>query len=159
MHAAECGRIVVLNADPSVRRVLDGSGGCGGRALMHAESLADATQMLKASLSASMVLTTAIPGIGELALPDLVTWNRVLVVLAVYFAAAMLAAMFFSSLPVLVLVPSLATAAILALLHAMQPSSQLVVWSEATIDGELQVPPFRFWVDQAEEPEAAPRPT
>jgi uncharacterized protein DUF6941 len=30
---------------------------------------------------------------------------------------------------------------------------------EATIDGEVQVPAFRFWVDQAEAPEAAPRPT
>ena len=59
-----------------------------------------------------------------------------LVVLAAYFAAAILAAMFFSSLPVLLLVPALATVAILALLHAMQPSSQLVVWSEATSGAE-----------------------
>ena len=35
--------------------------------------------------------------------------------------AAMLAVMFFASLPVLLLVPALATVAILALLHAMQP--------------------------------------
>jgi hypothetical protein len=136
VHAAECGRIVLLNADLPVRRVLDGSGGCGGRALMHAASLADATEMLKSSLSASMVLATAIPGIGELALPDLVTWNRVLVVLAAYFAMAILTAMFFASLPVLLVVPALAAAAILALLHAMQPSSQLVVWSEATSGAE-----------------------
>ncbi len=136
VHAAECGRIVLLNADLPVRRVLDGSGGCGGRALMHAASLADATEMLKSSLSASMVLATAIPGIGELALPDLVTWNRVLVVLAAYFAVAILAAMFFASLPVLLVVPALAAVAILALLHAMQPSSQLVVWSEATSGAE-----------------------
>jgi hypothetical protein len=136
VHAAECGRIVLLNADLPVRRVLDGSGGCGGRALMHATSLADAMEMLKASLAANRVLTIALPGIGELASPDLVTWNRVLIVLAAYFAAALLAALFFSSLPVLLLAPALATVAILALLNSAPPSSQLVVWSEATSGAE-----------------------
>jgi len=136
VHAAECGRIVLLNADLPVRRVLDGSGGCGGRALMHATSLADAMEMLKSSLAANRVLTIALPGIGELASPDLVTWNRVLIVLAAYFAAALLAALFFSSLPVLLLAPALATVAILALLNSSPPSSQLVVWSEATSGAE-----------------------
>ena len=131
VHAAKCGRIVLLNADPRVRRVLDGAGGCGGRTLMNAASLAAAREMLGLSLAAGMVPATALPGIGELAGPDHVTWNRVLVVLAVYFAAAMLAAVLFSSLPTLLLVPALATVAILALLHAMQSSPQLVVWSEA----------------------------
>lgn len=132
VHAAECGRIVLLNADVPVRRVLGGTGGCGGRALMYAASLADAKEMLESSLAANVVLTTALPGIGELAHPDLLTWNRVLVVVAAYFAAAILASLFFSSLPVLLLVPALATVAILALLNVMQPSPQLVVWSEAT---------------------------
>jgi hypothetical protein len=98
---------------------------------MNASSLADAKEMLRSSLAASVVPATALPGIGEFARPDHVTWNRVLVVLAVYFAAATLAAMFFSSLPVLLLVPALATVAILALLHVMQPSPQLAIWSEA----------------------------
>jgi hypothetical protein len=131
VHAAECGRIVLLNADPRVRRVLDGAGGCGGRTLMNAASLADAKEMLVSSLAAGMIPATALPGIGELARPDLLTWNRVLVVLAVYFAAATLVAVFFSSLPALLLAPALATMAILALLHLVQPSPQLVVWSEA----------------------------
>jgi len=131
VHAAECGRIVILNADPRVRRVLDGTGGCGGRALMSASSLTDAKEMLESSLAPRMGPATALPGIGEFVRPDHVTWNRVLVIVAVYFAAATLAAMFFASLPVLLLVPALATAAILALLHVMQPSPQLVVWSEA----------------------------
>jgi hypothetical protein len=136
VHAAECGRIVLLNADLPVRRVLDGSAGCGGRALMHATSLADAIDMLKSSLAANRVVSTALPGISELGSPDLVTWNRVLIVVAAYFAAAILAALFFSSLPVLLLAPTLATVAILALLHAAPPSSQLVVWSEATSGAE-----------------------
>jgi len=132
VHAAECGRIVLLNADLPVRRVLDGTGGCGGRALMHAASLADAKAMLESSLAANRVMATALPAIGELARPDLVAWNRVLVVLAAYFAVAMLVALFFSSLPVLLLVPAFATVAIPVLLNFMQPSPQLVVWSEAT---------------------------
>jgi len=136
VHAAECGRIVLLNADLPVRRVLDGSGGCGGRALMHATSLPVAVEMLKSSLAANSVLSTALPGIGELASPDLVTWNRVLVVLAAYFATATLAALFFSSFPVLLLAPALATVAVFGLLGAAPPLSQLVVWSEATSGAE-----------------------
>lgn len=131
VHAAECGRILLLNVDPRVRRVLDEAGGCGGRTLMNAASIADAKEMLKLSLAASMLPVTALPGIGELARPDHGTWNRVLIILAVYFAAAALAAIFFSSLPVLLLVPALATVAMLALLHFMQLSPQLGVWSEA----------------------------
>ncbi len=143
VHAAECGRIVLLHADPRVRRVLDGTGGCGGRALMNASSLADAEEMLKASLAASMAPATALPGIGEFARPDHLTWNRVLVVLAVYFAAATLAVLFFASLPVLLLAPALATVAILALLHVMQPSPRLVVWSEA--ESGAQAARYQAW--------------
>ncbi len=132
VHAAECGRIVLLNADPRVHRVLDGAGGCGGRTLMYAASLVDATEMLKSSLAASMVPATALPSNAAFARPDHLTWNRVLVVLAVYFAAATLAAIFFPSLPVSLLVPAVAAAASLALLQFMLPSSQLAVWSEAT---------------------------
>ena len=54
VHAAECGRIVLLNTDVRVRRVLDGTAGCGGRAVMSAASLADAREMLKSSLATSM---------------------------------------------------------------------------------------------------------
>ena len=143
VHAAECGRIVLLNADDAVRRALGGTGGCGGRALMHATSLADAKQVLESSLAANVVLATALPGIGELARPDLATWNRVLVALAAYFAAAILAALFFPSLPVMLLVPACATIAILTLLNVMQPSSQLVVWSEAT--SGAQSARYRAW--------------
>ncbi len=131
-HAADCGRIVLLSADIPVRRVLDGTGGCGGRALMHAASLDDAVDVLKSSLEASMTPATTLPGIGELARPDLATWNRVLVMLAAYFAAAALAAIFFPSLPMLVLLPAFATVVMVFVLNATQPSPQLVVWSEAT---------------------------
>ncbi|MEP7182738.1 MAG: hypothetical protein ABI886_11155 [Betaproteobacteria bacterium] len=137
VHAAECGRIVLLNVDPRVRRVLDGAGGCGGRSLMNAASLADAKEMLNSSLAASMVPATALPEFTEFARPDHLTWNRVLIVLAAYFAAATLAAIFFSSLPVMLLVPALATVAILALLHFIQPSPQLVVWSEAASGAQM----------------------
>ncbi len=131
VHATECGRIVLLDADSRVRRVLDGAGGCGGRTLMNATSLTDAKEMLQSSLSASMVPATALPGKVAFSRPDHLTWNRVLVVLAAYFAAATLAAVFVSSLPVLLGVPALAAVATLALLYFTLPSPQLVVWSEA----------------------------
>lgn len=129
-HAASCGRIVVVNADARVQRAFDGAGGCGGRSLMRAATLADATAMLKSSLATSLPPPMSPGGIGELGRPGHDLWNRVAVGLAVYFAAAILAVVFFSSMPLLLLTPALAAVAALALLHAMQPPSQLLVWGE-----------------------------
>ena len=142
-HAAECGRIVLLNMDLRVRRVLDGTGGCGGRAVMSAESIADAREMLKSSLATSMAPAISLVGIRELAQPGHVTWNRVLELVAAYFAIAGLALMLVPSLRVLLVVPALATVAILALLHAMQPAPQLVVWSEG--ESGAQVARYQAW--------------
>lgn len=130
-HAAACGRIVVVNADARVRRLLEGAGRCGGHTLMSAASLSQATAMLESSLATRMPAAMSSAGAAELAGPDHGIWNRVAVALAVYFAAAALAIMFLSSLPVLLLMPVLAAVAVLALLHSPRPPSQLVVWSEA----------------------------
>lgn len=139
-HAAGCGRIVVVNTDPAVQRVLDGAGGCGGRALMAAGSLPTAKDMLKSSLAESLPPAMSRGGIGGLAPADQVIWNRVAVGLAVYFAVAAMAVMLCSFWPVLLLVPALAAVVALALLHAMHAPSQLVVWSE----GESGAPLARF---------------
>lgn len=143
VHAAECGRIVLLSTDPGVRRVLTGAGGCGGHALMRATSLTDAKELLKSSLAANRVRGASLPEIGEFARPDRATWNRVLVVLAAYFASAALAVIFFSSLPMLLLMPALATLAILALLHTIQPPPQVVVWSEG--ESGAQIARYHAW--------------
>ncbi len=129
-HAAACGRIVVLNANERVLRLLEGAGGCGGSTLMSAATLADATDRLKASLAKSMPPAVSSAGLGEMTRAAPSSWHRVALGLAVYFAAAALVFLFFTSLPMLLLMPVLAAAAALALPHAMQPSSQLVVWSE-----------------------------
>lgn len=142
-HAAECGRIVLLNTDVRVRRVLDGTAGCGGRAVMSAASLADAREMLMSSLATSMAPAISLVSIRELVHPGRVTWNRVLVLVAAYFAIAGVALMLVPSLPVLLLVPALATVAIVALLHAMQPPPQLVVWSEG--ESGAQVARYQAW--------------
>ena len=142
-HAAECGRIVLLNPDPGVRHVLDGMGGCGGRAVMGAATLADAKEMLKSSLATSFAPAISLVNIRELAQPGRVTWNRVLVLVAAYFAIAGLALMLVRSVPVLLLVPALATVAILVLLHAMQPPTQLVVWSEG--ESGAQFARYQAW--------------
>lgn len=129
-HAAACGRIVVLNTDARVRQLLDGAGGCAGQALMSAVSLTQAKQMLNASLAANSAPPMSLGSIGPLAPADHRVWSWVAVLVAAYFAAAALAVVFFSSLPVLLAIPVLASMAVLALLHATPSSSQLVVWSE-----------------------------
>lgn len=139
-HAAACGRIVVVNTDARVRRLLDGAGGCGGQVMLSADSLADAKAMLKSSLAASLPPAMSLGGIGELARPGHAIWYRVAVGLAAYFAAAALAHFFFASWPVLLLTPALAALGALGLLHAKQPSSQLVVWSE----GDSGAPSARY---------------
>lgn len=130
-HAAGCGRIVVVNTDAQVRRVLEGAGGCGGHALLQADSLAQAKQVLEASLARGLPQPMTLGSIGALARPGPAVWNHVAVALAVYLAAAALAVLFFSSLPMLLLTPALASVAVLALLHVIPQPSQLTVWSEA----------------------------
>jgi hypothetical protein len=136
-HAADCGRIALLNVSSDVIRLLQDAGGCGGGALMFATSLADARDMIRHSLAVPVAVVmplAMVPGSTHGDEPgsahENVIWNRVLLVLAAYFAVAAGAAMFVSSLTALLLLPSLATVAILALLHGMQPAPQLEVWSE-----------------------------
>ena len=136
-HAAACGRIVVVHVDQQVRRLLDGAGGCGGQALLSAATVAQAKDMLAASLGTSLPPAVALAGLGDLARPGHLGWNRVAVALAVYFAAAVLVLLFMASLPMLLLVPALASVAVLALLHVAQPASQLVIWSEGGSGAQL----------------------
>ena len=142
-HGAACGRIVLLNANPGVRQALQGEGGCGGRTLMMAASLMQAQQMLGASLTTSLPPAIAQASLAELSRPAHATWNRLAVALAVYFATALLALVFFASWFVPVLVSSLAAGAVLALLHTQPPPSQLRVWSEG--DSGAQVAHYRAW--------------
>ncbi|MDP1902505.1 MAG: hypothetical protein Q8K96_18950 [Rubrivivax sp.] len=142
-HAAGCGRIVVLNTDARVRGLLAGAGACGGRSTMSAGSLAQAREMLQASLGASLPAAMPPGSLGELAQPGHRVWNRVAVGLAVYFAMAALVVVFFASLPVLLLTPALAAVAALALLHTMEPPSQLVVWSEG--ESGARVARYQAW--------------
>ncbi len=142
-HVAACGRIVLLNADSAVRQALGAAGGCGGHTLMAAASLSDARQLLSSSLAASLPMAIAAPSLADLSRPAQVTWNRLAVALTVYFAAALLALMFFVSWPVTLGVPALAALAVLALLHTLQPPSQLRVWSEG--ESGAQVARYQAW--------------
>jgi hypothetical protein len=123
--------------DLRVRRLLDGAGGCGGRAVMNARSLPDAQALLTASLATSMPPVLSLGSVGALARPGHAVWNAVAVILAVYFAAAALALIHVPSLPVILLAPALAVAAILALPYGMHPKSQLIVWSEGESGAQL----------------------
>ena len=142
-HAAACGRIVVLSTDARVRRLLDGAGGCSDHAMMSAATLSDGMDLLRASLATNLPKPMAHGSIGKLARPDHPVWNRVALALAVYFAAAVLALMFFASLPVLLLMPALGAVAVLALLHAFQAPAQLLVWSEG--DSGAALARYQAW--------------
>ena len=136
-YAADCGRIVVLNADLRVRRLLDGAGGCDGRALMSATSLPDAKSLLSASLATSIRPPLSVGSVGALAQPVHAAWNAVAVILAVYFAVAALALVFAPSLPTMLFLPALAIVAMVALLQGLSSRSQLVVWSEGGSGAQL----------------------
>jgi len=129
-YTADCGRLVVLDAGAAVQRLLDGARGCGAGAVTSARSLADAKAMLSESLATSMPPTLSLASAGALARPGHAAWNAIAVSLAVYFAAAALALVYLPALPVMLLAPALATAALLALLQGVHPQSQLIVWSE-----------------------------
>jgi hypothetical protein len=121
---------VVLDAGAAVQRLLDGARGCGAGAVTSARSLADAKAMLSESLATSMPPTLSRASARALARPGHAAWNAIAVSLAVYFAAAALALVYLPALPVMLLAPALATAALLALLQGVHPQSQLIVWSE-----------------------------
>src|SRR5574340_866304 len=78
-HAAGCGRIVVVGADAPLRRMLEGMGGCGGRALMVAGSLAEAPALLDRSLADSLPAPIDAAAIGAPARPSPLLWNQVAV--------------------------------------------------------------------------------
>ena len=136
-YAADCGRLVVLNADLRVRRLLDGASGCGGRALMSATSIADAAALLTASLATSLPAALPPQDVGGLARPSHAAWNVVAVMIGVYLAVAALTLIVVPSLPAVMSISALAIVALLAVLHGMTSRSQLVVWSEGESGAQL----------------------
>lgn len=129
-HITACGRVVLLDTDARIGRLLDGAGGCSGQSLSNATSLGDARDMLKSSLSARLPKPLVHGDIDALARSSHPVLTRVAVALALYFAATALVLMFTTHLAALLLMPALSAVAALALLHALQPPAQLVIWSE-----------------------------
>lgn len=142
-HAAGCGRIVLVDADARVRRLVAGAAGCGGQGLMNAVSAAGAADLLKASLATRLPAPASQGDVADLARPALGPWNRVVMGLALYFAAACLVLVFFAAGPAWWLTTALAAAAALALLHTAPPASQLVIWSEG--DSGAQLARYQAW--------------
>jgi hypothetical protein len=136
-RSASCGRIVVVNTDPQVRRLLDGSGECGGQTLMSADTPSDALELLESSLAHVGPQPMASGGIGELMGADRAAWNGVVVALAICFAATAWVLMFTSQMSVLLLTPALCALAAAVLLHVVKPPAQLVVWSEGASGAQL----------------------
>lgn len=135
-HAAGCGRIVLVDADARVRRLVAGAAGCGGQGLMNAASAADATGLLQASLATRLPAVVSQGDMAGLVRPALGPWNHVVTGLALYFAASCLVLVFAGG-PAWWLTTALAAAAALALLHAAPPAAQLVIWSEGDSGAQL----------------------
>ncbi|HET7158952.1 MAG TPA: hypothetical protein VFI62_08150, partial [Burkholderiales bacterium] len=129
-YAATCGRLVLVNPDSRPRQVLESAAGCGGHALLTATTPAQAIERLKTSLRVPVAAPASLGGLGDLGRFDDSNWHRVMVLLSVYFALALLAVMFVSSMWVL-LVPAAATLVVWFTLYGMQPESQVLVWGEA----------------------------
>ncbi len=130
-HAAQCGRVVLLNAEASLRQTLAGAGGCANRTLMHATSLPEARRMLDTSLASRLPAGIGLGGARELARPGDATWNRVVVIAAVYFTVAVLALLFSSSAPVFLGMTAFATVALFVVLRTLEPAPRLLVWGES----------------------------
>jgi hypothetical protein len=130
-HVGQCGRTVLVNADPAPRRVLANAAGCRGDFLMHATSIPDATEKLKASLATPAAAPIPLAGVSELARSDRSTWNRVVALVAAYFSIAAVLLTLSSSIAAFVLLPVLATAIMWSALNALDPRPELLVWSEA----------------------------
>ena len=130
-HAAGCGRIVVVNQDERVRRMLDAAAGCSGRALMHAAQADQAAALLAASLDKPLAAVATPQGLVEGEAPAMAVWRIVAVFLASALAAVALCLLFSASAAALLGLPALSAVAALALLQWMPAAAQLTIWSQA----------------------------
>lgn len=130
-HAAECGRIALIDPDPGVRGILAAAAGCGGAMLVSAATGEDAAARLEATLAVPPTPPAALSGLRELAPPRLDAWQRVVLVVAAYLGAAALAATFSSSAWVIASLPALATLVAYGVLQLSQSTTHLLVWAEA----------------------------
>lgn len=130
-HAAACGRIALVDADPGARGVLEAAAGCGGAMLVSAATGEEAAGRLQATLAMPSTPPAALSGLRDLAPPQLDAWQRVVLVIAAYLGAAALAATFSSSAWVIVSLPALATLVAYGVLQLSQATPHLLVWAEA----------------------------
>ncbi len=136
-HIAGCGRVAVVDADPNLRRLLDGAGGCGGRVLLHAASAAGAAEALAASLDIPLPTPMSAAAVGELAASDTTAWQRVTAALAVYLALAVLLALLVGTWPAVVGAGATGALAAWGLPQLLAPQAQLLVWGEADSGARL----------------------
>lgn len=128
---AACGRTVVVGADSRLRQQLDGAASCNGRALMFADSPAQAVPLLQASLGERLEPLPGLAGSTELTQPARQLWSRVALGLGLYVALAALATLLGPTPAVLAGLGAAAAVAALALPRAWDPSAATAVWSEA----------------------------
>ena len=141
-NAAQCGRLVVVNADERVRAALQSAAGCGGSALVFASSVGQALEGFKTSLRNPLPALGAVRP-ADIAMISDATWQRV-VVLGLACMIVLVLALWWSRVwPLIVAVPVIATALVLTLLHVLPPLSDVVLWSES--ESGAQLAHYRAW--------------
>lgn len=137
-HASACGRIVVVQQDERVQRLLQSAAGCGGQALMQAADLADAMQRLEASLDRPLAAPQVPADLGDAApRPDRVVWQRAALILAIGLGAIALALLFTHALPALLALCAVAALAGPLAMRLWPAPAQMLIWSEA-VSGDAQ---------------------
>jgi len=141
-NAAQCGRMVVVNADERVRAALQGAAGCGGSALVFASSLGQALDGFQTSLRNPLLGVGAVRP-ADIAMISDATWQRVAVLGLACMILLLLALSWSRVWPLIFAVPVLATSLVLALLHVLPSLSDVVLWSESESGAKLAH--YRAW--------------
>ena len=142
-NAAQCGRIILMNADDRVREALQSVAGCGGSALVFASSLAQAVDSFHASLGHPLRPALGAVRPFDIAMIGDATWQRVVVLELACMIVLVLALSWSRIWPLMFAVPIAATALVLALLHVLPPPSDVALWSESESGAKLAH--YRAW--------------
>jgi hypothetical protein len=146
-HAAACGRLALVAPTPDVRRLLEGSAGCGARMLASGATAPEALDRLAMTLANPAASPASAADLSYLLQPEARAWPRLVAALAAFFGVAALALLLARSTPLLLLVPLLATVAMGLLLITGQARTRLVIWAEAA--PAVRVAQYQAWQEVA----------
>lgn len=146
-YVAACGRLALVSPAADVQRLLQGSAGCGARMLASGATAEEALDGLTATLASPSASPASAADLAALLRPEGRAWPRVVAALAAFFGIAALALLLTSNTPLLLLVPLLATLAMVLLLNTGEPRTRLLIWAEAA--PAVRVAQYQAWQEVA----------